>query len=91
MEAYLNRFSLNYNLALTSTVFIGNFLAGEESFNNLITRGIVRLEKISKIHNKAKQSMYNLGFDFDNDEIVIPDSSTGNRSVTFSHAQLIVF
>jgi len=91
MEAYLNRYSLNYNLALTSTVYAGAFYEGEASFNALIVRANARLDKISKIHNRARQLMYDLGFDFDNAEIVVPDSSTENRTVTFSHAQLIVF
>jgi len=91
MEAYLSRNSLNFVNAVMVSTYLGNLGRGETTFNAFRIRAMLRNENIAKLHNNARRIMFELGTDFDNAEIIIPDISTGNRSVTFSHAQLIVF
>jgi len=91
MEAYLGRYCTNFILAVMTVVYEGNLAMGELDFNNYVARATSRIEKISNLHNKARKSMFALKFDFDSAEIVIPDLATDNRTVSFTHAQLIVF
>jgi len=91
MEAYLTRRTLNALQAVMSSTYAGNLQRGGVSFNNYLIRTISRNDKLSKFNNMARQRAFELGFDFDLEELVIPDLSTGNRTVTFSHAQLVVF
>jgi len=91
IEAYLSRNSLNFINAVMASIYFGNLARGETVFNSFLMRASLRNENIAKLHNNARRIMFELGIDFDSEEITIPDISTGNRTVTFSHAQIIVF
>jgi len=91
MEAYLTRRALNSMQAIMASTYAGNLQRGEVSFNNYLIRTMTRHDRLSKFNNAARQRLFELGFDYDLENIVIPDLSTDNRTVTFSHAQLIVF
>jgi len=91
MEAYLGRFSMNLIVAVMAMTYSTMLQRGKIYFDEFEIRSIMRVDKLSKINNKARQSLYELEFDFDLEEIAIPDESIGSRNVTFSHAQLVVF
>jgi len=91
IEAYLSRNSLNFVNAIMVSTYFGNLNRGEANFNAYHTRTRLRNEKVAVLHNAARKIMLELNLDYDLQEVTIPDSSTGNRTVTFAHAQLVVF